>query len=174
MQQVKEPGAGEERRYGVECGEKQISFPACLPALAFSDWEGSKVWGIGCRRGREGERGKRCGGGGGKKREERGTCNGGVRGTRSLKKMIARKEARWAWGEQTGDRWATVEFLPIGSAGCFTKPAPTPTPAPLELWLLFLPANSFLRLLPSVRADSADTQCFQLSNSWQSVHRALK
>lgn len=42
MQQVKELGAGEERRYGVECREKQISFPACLPACTFQTERGSE------------------------------------------------------------------------------------------------------------------------------------
>lgn len=51
--------------------------------------------------------------------------------------------------------------------------APWP-PHPFELWLLLLAANTLSSLPPLVRADSTDTQCFKLSNSWQSVHHMLK
>lgn len=72
--------------------------------------------------------------------------------------------------KEMGVGWGGVGFLRVSSATCLTKP----TLPPFELWLLFLPANTFSSLPPSVRANSTDTHCFQLSNSWQSVHHTLK
>lgn len=184
MQQVKELGAGEERWYGVEWGEKQISFPACLPWLFRPRGEEGPNNGSEGEEGAWRERGEkveenvrvrtRWGKVESRVKEER---NGGnameemcERETRSAKEMMT-EESRKGPGECEESRQVNQWRRGRDRAGCFTKP---PGPHPFELWLLFLPANSFSRLPPSVRADSADTQCFQLSHSWQSVHHTLK
>lgn len=193
MQQVKGPGAGEERRYGEgwrEWEEKQISFPACLPQLVWlrgegglrnrserGDWwrEEEKMWEWEFD-GESGEAGQRRGG-----PEvqlwicEREKCEALRNHIRELGGEASTKKAD-GWSNDSGavKRWDGLgKVLRISSPGCFTEP-PAPLLSPFELWLLLLPANSFSSLPPSVRADSTDTQCFVLSNSWQSVHHTPK
>ena len=187
MQQVKELGAGEGRRYGVEWGEKQISFSACQP------W---RLWlrgeeGLDNSSGevdREGERGgRKCKSEktmekvvrkehGGKARVK--ICE---RETRRIQVMMTKDSMR---GNQARARRAMDEQMTAketegerglwwkssGSAAQSLYKAPCP---PFDLSLPFLLQIAFLVSYQWVQI-ATDTQCSQLSDSWQSVHHTLK
>lgn len=162
MQQVKVLGAREERRYGVEWGEKQChSLTACLPFRLRGQGGG------GCKS--ENPYIKKLGG------KEVKMCEK----TWRIKVMIT-KDSRTGPREREESRRVNQRMqarprredrlLRIGSPGYFTNLSLT------ALWALasFLPSNSFSGLPPSVTVYSPDSQCRLLSKYWQSIHHTLK